>query len=74
MAYGHGGKQKSCCYQCTKRVIGCHATCPEHIEETQKNRAEKRAKKEYLYPVNNGYFRKPEYVSSKARQSKKRYR
>lgn len=73
MAYGHDGKP-SCCYQCTKRVVGCHAICPEHIKETQMKRAEKLAKKKFLHPVCSGYFRKPEYVSSKARQSKKRYR
>lgn len=73
MSYGHN-KKPSCCYQCAERVVGCHATCKRHAEETQNRLAEKKAKREYLSPAFVSYFKKPERVSVNARQSKKRYR
>ena len=27
----------SCCYQCPKREIGCHATCGDYLEEKRLN-------------------------------------
>lgn len=73
MLYGRS-KRISCCYQCIKREAFCHATCPDHAKETEERKAEARAKKMFLHPVNSGYFKKPEKVSSSATHSKKKYR
>lgn len=27
----------SCCMKCERRHIGCHATCPDYIAESQRN-------------------------------------
>lgn len=72
---GYGGtKKKSCCYKCQKRVVGCHASCPDYIKETEERAAEKRARIQFLYPTTANYFKRPEMVSTSASQSKKRYR
>ena len=73
MAYGRT-KRVNCCYQCQKRTIGCHATCPEFAEETEARRAENKAKKSFLNPAGSRYFKKPEKLAASAIQSKKRYR
>lgn len=73
MLYGRS-KKVSCCYKCTKRVVGCHAKCKDYIDETEERLAEKIARKKFLYPAGASYFKSPEKTAASASQSKKKYR
>lgn len=74
MSYGHT-KNPSCCYQCDKRVMGCHASCENFKKEKEERIAEDKKKKEFLYPSGSRYFKNPNKITCLcARQSKRRYR
>ncbi len=73
MSYGRSKKQ-SCCYQCPKRTVWCHATCPDYAEEQEQRIMENIEKKKFLCPASSTYFKNPKAVSKSAKQSKKRYR
>jgi Na+-translocating ferredoxin:NAD+ oxidoreductase RnfC subunit len=47
-----------CCHKCVapKRHPGCHATCPEYIEENQTHQAEREEIRKYK-EVNNSVYR-----------------
>lgn len=45
----------NCCCGCQKRVVGCHATCPEYAEYRAKKDAELKARREYNEAQEIGY-------------------
>ncbi|WP_130806496.1 hypothetical protein [Senegalia massiliensis] len=40
---------KNCCYNCTKREIGCHSTCEEYKEWKAKKKASTSYKRDKEY-------------------------
>lgn len=40
-----------CCKNCLKRIIGCHANCPDYAKEKEELEKKKKWEKEHMTPI-----------------------
>ena len=51
----------TCCKDCTKRKLGCHASCIDYqryLKELEIKRKEMDKKKNFVFIANKGYFQR----------------